>query len=393
MVDDSGRDAPCAPVAATDDLTQRPLFFYGTLQDRELLATVLDRADLSDLSATPAVLPDHRLDRVHGESFPMVFASPGHDALGLVVEGLSVRERERVMFFEDADYALFPVSVRTCDGGVLIDAAAFGPTEKILSSGEAWRIEDWPADEKALLIECAREQLSYLGRIEQALVEVLWPDIKARAEARLGLPTTLRSPPANGDASLEIEPGTRAPEITVDVSAVRHASYGGGVVAAQRDTVQVGDRAAVLPFDPKRDLVLLIEQFRPAGALRADSGGWLIELPAGGIEPGEAEAAAARREAQEEAGVSLGRLERVGRPFNSPGEMALRTAIFVGEADLSAADGVFGASAEGEDIRAFATPFWEAMTALHRGDVDSAPAMIALYWLARNRERLQLLWR
>lgn len=69
--------------------------------------------------------------------------------------------------------------------------------------------------------------------------------------------------------------------------------------------------------------VCLLRQFRPAG------GGWIWELPAGRLEPGESPATTAARELVEEAGRSAGRLESLGAILSSPGVFAETIHLFL----------------------------------------------------------------
>ena len=78
------------------------------------------------------------------------------------------------------------------------------------------------------------------------------------------------------------------------------------------------DAVCVLPYDPQRDRVVLIEQFR-VGALGKVDNPWLIELVAGLIDKDESPDEVARREAVEEAGLELADLWPVTRYFPSPG--------------------------------------------------------------------------
>jgi ADP-ribose pyrophosphatase len=70
--------------------------------------------------------------------------------------------------------------------------------------------------------------------------------------------------------------------------------------------------AAVVALDAQ-DRVCLLRQYRHAG------GGWLWELPAGKIDPGEAPFDTARREVAEEAGVTSDHWTDLGRMLSSPG--------------------------------------------------------------------------
>lgn len=173
---------------------------------------------------------------------------------------------------------------------------------------------------------------------------------------------------------------------------LRHALFAGGMSPPlTRELFERGHAVAVLPYDPVSDAVVLIEQFR-VGALARAGGPWLVEIVAGIIDGDEAPETVARREAVEEADLTLGRLERIGRFYVSPGGSSESVHLFCGEVDAGAAGGVHGLAAEGEDIRVFAEPFAVAMRRLAAGEIDSAPPVIALQWLALNRGRLRQAW-
>ena len=160
----------------------------------------------------------------------------------------------------------------------------------------------------------------------------------------------------------------------------------------ERSVFASGDAATVLPFDVRRDAVLLIEQFRPGAFARRDPRPWFLETVAGRCDPLENPETTARREAREEAGLELGRLERVAAYYSSPGIAAEHITAFVGEADLSAAGGTHGVADEHEDIRAFVVPLDAALDAVATGEINNAPLLVTLLWLARHRGRLAAAW-
>ena len=69
-----------------------------------------------------------------------------------------------------------------------------------------------------------------------------------------------------------------------------NGSWSGEIV---RELFERGHAAAVLPYDPVRDEVVLIEQFR-VGALAAPGGPWLMEIVAGVIDGDETTAMGVR---------------------------------------------------------------------------------------------------
>ncbi len=167
---------------------------------------------------------------------------------------------------------------------------------------------------------------------------------------------------------------------------LRHRLFAGGwSPTLTRELFDRGHAAAVLPYDPVRDEVVLVEQFR-VGAIHHHDSPWLLEIVAGIVEPGESEEAVVRREAEEEAGLTLGRLTRALGYFSSPGGCSERITVFVGEVDASQAATHAGLTDEGEDIRVHRLPREQAMQWLEDGRIDNAASVIALQWLALKRE-------
>jgi ADP-ribose pyrophosphatase len=174
---------------------------------------------------------------------------------------------------------------------------------------------------------------------------------------------------------------------------LRHRLFAGGWSAPlSREVIDRGHAAAVLPYDPVRDEVVLIEQFRP-GALGAGRDPWVIEIVAGIIEAGESAEALVRREALEEAGCPVDELIPITTCLMSPGILTETIAIFCGRTDARGVGGLHGLDHEGEDIRAFVVSFAAALAMLAEGRIANAIAVIALQWLALNRDRLRAVWR
>lgn len=171
-----------------------------------------------------------------------------------------------------------------------------------------------------------------------------------------------------------------------------HTQFAGGEgPEITREIFERGRAVAVLPYDPERDEVVLIEQFRP-GALGFEPEPWLIETIAGIVEPGETTETVARREAREEAGLDLAKLLPVYRYFATPGGSTETVDLFVARTDSANAGGHFGLAEEGEDIKVHVVGFEEALSWLREGRVKVATAIIALQWLASNKERLRATW-
>jgi len=165
---------------------------------------------------------------------------------------------------------------------------------------------------------------------------------------------------------------------------------GGWSEAIVREVFERGDAAAVLLYDPDRDAVVLVEQFRTA-AIGHPAGPWLIETVAGIIEPGETPEGVARREAVEEAGVALEAVTPIGELLVSPGGSSERLWLFCARVDSTAADGIHGVD-DGEDIRVVVMAADEAFAAVAEGRILATNAVVPLQWLALNRDRLRARW-
>ena len=158
-----------------------------------------------------------------------------------------------------------------------------------------------------------------------------------------------------------------------------------------RELFERGHAVAVLPYDPVRDEIVLIEQFR-LGALESSPTPWLIELVAGMIETEESAEHVMRREASEEAGITLGRCEFAMSYLVSPGGTTERIEVYIGEVDTTHAGGTHGLIEEGEDIRVHVVSRHQAMAWLKEGRIDNASSVIALQWLALHYLELQQRW-
>ena len=179
---------------------------------------------------------------------------------------------------------------------------------------------------------------------------------------------------------------------------VEYRRRDGNLQTFQRETYDRGNGAAILLFDPSRDRVLLVRQFRfpvfvnpPAEA--ATDRGWLIEVPAGllrdHLAEGRSVEEAIRREAEEEAGVNVATPVRLLEAFMSPGSVTERIVLFVASyssTDRTGSGG--GLVAEGEDIAVLEPTLDEAATMIERGDIADAKTIVLIYWALLNRARL-----
>ena len=178
----------------------------------------------------------------------------------------------------------------------------------------------------------------------------------------------------------------------IDRYRLRHRRHEGGWTGEiTREVFERGHVAAVLPYDPERDAVVLIEQFR-IGAWAAAKPCWLTEIVAGVIDDGESADDVARREMEEETGCPVTALEPIGSYLSSPGGTSESVVLFVGRVDSRKAGGIHGLPDENEDIKVLARPWSEVEAGLKAGMFTNAATLIALQWLALNREALRRRW-
>lgn len=175
----------------------------------------------------------------------------------------------------------------------------------------------------------------------------------------------------------------------LDEYSVSHELFAGGNSPVfTREIFERGNVVAVLPYDPRLDRVVLIEQFR-AGAINDANGPWLIESVAGVIEAGETEQQVALRESEEEAGCKISRLETISQYYVSPGGTTELCSLFCGIVDSVGIGGIHGLPDEHEDINVMVIDADEAFAWVGEGKIRSSATIIALQWLELNRVRLK----
>jgi len=173
---------------------------------------------------------------------------------------------------------------------------------------------------------------------------------------------------------------------------LKHTLFGGGWSAEiTRELFMRGSCVAVLLYDPQADKVVLIEQFR-TGAILNPEKAWLVEIVAGAIEEGEVAEEVAYRESLEEAGCEIEQLMVINEFYTTPGGSSEWITLFCGKVDSSQVGGIHGLDHEDEDILVRAVDFNEAYLMLENGEIESAIPIIAIQWLALNRQKLKQQW-
>ena len=180
--------------------------------------------------------------------------------------------------------------------------------------------------------------------------------------------------------------------LTVQHYRLRHRLLAGGwTPPLEREVCVRGTAAGLLPYDPDRDTVVLVEQFR-MGPFVAGDPPWMTEIVAGMVEPGETPEAVASRECVEEAGCAPSALLPIARYFPSPGGLSERVHLFCGRVDSREAGTAGGLAHDHEDIRVRVVPWRTVRAGLARSDYANAATLLALQWLALNRARVRRRW-
>ena len=173
---------------------------------------------------------------------------------------------------------------------------------------------------------------------------------------------------------------------------LRHELFAGGMSREiSREVFVRHDAVCVLPYDPQRDEVVLIEQFRVGALGKADTP-WLIELVAGLIDKAEVPEEVAHREGEEEAGLTFSSLWPITRYFPSPGGSTEFVHLYLGRCSTEGVGGLHGLEEEAEDIRVTVWAYEDALQAVRDGRISNAASIIALQWLALNRAEVRGLW-
>lgn len=180
----------------------------------------------------------------------------------------------------------------------------------------------------------------------------------------------------------------------LDKVQLRHELFAGGMSREiSRELFVRHDAVCVLPYDPLRDEVVLIEQFR-VGALGKVDNPWLIEMVAGLIDKAtEVPEDVAHREAEEEAGLAISALWPITRYFPSPGGSDEYVHLYLGRCTSEGAGGLHGLEEESEDIRVRVWSFDDAMQAVRDGQICNAATIISLQWLALNKDEVRGMWK
>ena len=369
-------------------------FFYGTLGHAPLLQVVLGRP----VTMERATLAGYRVAQAGDGVFPVLVARAGDLAQGVLVRGLTDADQARLDYYEAGfafharDVMVRVVGFQTADA--VLARVYFARPGQWPAAGD-WTLAGWQAEHGDLVTTTALDVMGLYGLYAADAVLGRYPLMLVRGASRLramaGGPVQQRHAMAVGDVQVARKTTPYARFFAVEEYDLRFRRFDGTLSAQVNRAVFIsGDAVTVLPYDPVRDVVLLIEQFRPGPFARGDTQPWSLEAIAGRIDAGETPEQAARREAVEEAGLVLGAMEYVGGYYPTPGAKAEFLYSYVALTDLpEGIEGVFGVAGEAEDIRGHRLPFEDFEHLLASGEVNNAPLLLTGIWLQRERARLR----
>lgn len=354
-----------------------------------LLEIVLGHLPMSRLRE--AALEGHHVARAQDQDFPLIVAEPGRRCNGLLLQEVTPEEKARLDYYELG----FGYELRRCtvEGA---EALVYFPQEGLWHVAEPWCLASWTEQHWPVTQHAAKELMALFGKLRPVDIPLVFERIKARAFSRHiaqseAAPTELRRAGQHGDIEVSEVECCHLGYFRTDRLSLSFPRFDGGQSGPlSREVFLTGDAALVLPYDPQRDRVLLIEQFRMGPFGRGDCHPWTLEPIAGRIDFGETPEEAAAREALEEAGLTLDRLLPVANYYPSPGEVSTYFHTFVGLCDLTdGIAGLGGLSCESEDIRSHLLSFEEAELLMQTGEINVGPLLHLLLWLKGERSRLK----
>lgn len=364
------------------------VFLFGRLCDAEFAELILHSRD----SGQRAILHDYRLGVVAPSIMPCLVPETGASADGIVVavDAPALARLDTFFGLHSAEQVEVVVEAAGAKVAALAYHVGRQPSHAVTSG--------WTEDQSQIMRLATAEIMALADRAPMAALRARWPMALAHAASQVRArkgddPAQLRKHWQRNDVELVHRTMPYAWYFAVAEDDLRFRQFDGAFSAVvKRAGLVMSDAVTVLPYDPVRDIVMVIEQFRFGPWLRGAGNAWLLEPIAGRVDPFESPQDCALREAQEEAHITLraDALMSVGHVYPSPGAITEFLYQFVALCDLpEGIDGVAGLDSEAEDIRSHLVPFDRLMALIASGEVQNGPLVQSAYWLALNRDRLR----
>ncbi len=353
-------------------------FLYGSMSPEGIRHVIMGTVD-----GAQAQLSGYSLE-ARPKPFALAFRDPNSTLDGLYVSGLSADQSDRVRFFLDV---IGELQLGECRVDGAVQTVQFVSGSKVRREGN-----DLLGQAE---VYAAQEIMGYFGRLSAVAVRPQLAMILARAEARQAAqtpkPAVLRSSTGLDQITQHSMKTPHEGFFLTRSYRLQHPKFDGSTSPElTREAFVATDAAIVLPYDPVRDRVLLIEQFRMGPYARGDAKPWMLEPVAGRVDGGESPETCARRECEEEAGLTLHELRKISSHYCSPGCSSEYFHLFLGLCDLpDDAAGHGGLETEHEDLKVHVIDYADAMALLDSGEADNGPLVLALLWLSKSRDALR----
>lgn len=368
------------------------IFIYGTLQSSALRGAVAGGVPLNPM---PAHLDGYAVYPVAGDVVPLIRATAGAVTQGAVLSGITNAQLARLDAYEGAfGYRLIDVRVRTQAGTKAVKM--FLPPDDIAVGQGEWSLEAWTETHETPAVLAATELFAHQPPMSHAQIRARWHMFEKRAWAKYraqsqASPVTLRHDAQNDDVTIVAQQPPQGYFFGMLAVHVKYRQFD----ATQSDVlpreVFVGiDASLVLPYDPARDRVLLVEQIRMGAVIRQDPQPWMLEPIAGMVDARETPREAALRESIEEAGITQMELRHISSFYPSPGSSTDYFHAYLGLCELPDVHASFGGlETEAEDLRLHLVDFTQALALVRSGEINAGPLVMMLYWLASERDTLR----
>ena len=141
--------------------------------------------------------------------------------------------------------------------------------------------------------------------------------------------------------------------------------------------------SCVLPYDPIKKEIILVQQFRP-GTISKNFDNYLNEIVAGMIDEGENPEDAAKRECLEETGCEIKKLIPIQGYFPAPGSSESFYYLYLGEIEAFEGSRIMGVENENEDIFVKSYKIEVVREKMKNGEFLNGVTLIALQWFFLN---------
>jgi energy-coupling factor transporter ATP-binding protein EcfA2 len=230
----------------------------------------------------PAALADHAVHQAKGQPFPLIVERPGAVAVGLFLPGMSDEDVARLDYYEGG-FAYHTRDLALTNGRI---ARVYFPDPGHWEPGPLWDLAAWQAARGDVVVATARDFMALYGDKPASAVLPRYPMMLVRGASRLRAqdtaPGLLRRDAAPEDIRINARREPYARFFSVEEYDLQFRRFDGAWSAPiNRAAFVSGDAATVLPYDPLRDRVLVVEQFRTGPFARGDANPWLVEAIAG----------------------------------------------------------------------------------------------------------------